>query len=71
VQVQPIICGEYTQQDEPTSNIDPRSVDYIHKTIQELNKDAFVIVISHRLDVEEIADVYLTLEDGRLIEENS
>lgn len=54
--------------DEPTSNIDRESINYICNTIKQINKDRFVIVVSHSSDFNDLADVTLLLKDGNLIE---
>ena len=54
--------------DEPTNGLDPVQIVAMRDVLQELKKDRVLIVSSHVLsEVEQLADEYLILADGRLV----
>ncbi len=57
--------------DEPTSNIDAESENYIHDTIRKLSSSAFIIVISHKAETINIADEIIELQNNRLVHVNN
>ena len=48
--------------DEPTSNLDSRHVEEFIEMIQELKKEALIIVTSHNPRIKEIADEVISLK---------
>lgn len=48
--------------DEPTSNLDSRHVEEFIEMIQELKKEALIIVTSHNPEINEIADEVISLK---------
>lgn len=57
--------------DEPTSALDPDSEAAVHRALDELRRDATVIVISHRRESALRCDRVLYLSNGRLVDEGS
>ena len=54
--------------DEPTNGLDPVQIVAMRDVLQELKKEKVLIVSSHVLsEVEQLADEYLILADGRLV----
>ena len=56
--------------DEPTSNIDVESEIQLKKVIDNLPKDATVIIIAHRPATIENVDKVLKVDDGKVIQVN-
>ena len=54
--------------DEPTSNLDPESEDYIARATKELVKDRISLIIAHRLRTVRMADRIIVLEKGKIAE---
>lgn len=57
--------------DEPTSALDPESEAAVHTALDELRRDATVIVISHRRESALRCDRVLYLHDGHLVDEGT
>jgi len=57
--------------DEITASVDYENEQIIRDTIFNLPKDKIVLIISHRKELLEGADVLLTVNDGRLVESSS
>lgn len=55
--------------DEPTSNVDIESEIQVKKVIDNLSKDATVIIIAHRLATIKNVDKILKVENGKVIQE--
>jgi ABC-type multidrug transport system fused ATPase/permease subunit len=55
--------------DEPTSALDPQAETAVHRALDELRREAIVLVISHRRDSALRCDRVLYLRDGRLVAE--
>ncbi len=53
--------------DEPVSNVDPESEQYIYDTITGLAGKMIIIIISHKVETNKIADVVITLKDSKFI----
>ena len=54
--------------DEPTSNIDVESEIQLKKVIDNLPKDATVIIIAHRPATIENVDKVLKVDDGKVVQ---
>ncbi len=57
--------------DEPTAALDPMAEAQIYELFQRVNRDRFVIYITHRLGAARIADEILVLQDGHIVEQGS
>jgi ABC-type bacteriocin/lantibiotic exporter with double-glycine peptidase domain len=55
--------------DEPTSALDPTAEAAVNRALNELRRDAVVLVVSHRRDSAVRCDRVLYLRDGRLVAE--
>src|SRR5262249_15038975 len=51
--------------DEATSHLDGPTQDRVLQTVAELAEDRAVLLVAHRLEVARIADVVVTIEEGR------
>lgn len=57
--------------DEATSALDSKNKEIIRQELEQLKKNRIIIMVSHDLNyVNGIADVILTIEDGKIKEEN-
>ena len=59
--------------DEPTGNLDARTGQSILQILQTLSqeKQSTLMLVTHSLEVAKSADRILTLEDGKLLEQES
>ncbi|MBD3851740.1 MAG: AAA family ATPase, partial [Acidobacteria bacterium] len=53
--------------DEPDQSLDPHAMERITRMISELRRDKTILVITHSMDLAEMADRRVVLRDGRLI----
>ena len=54
--------------DEPTGNLDEKSSRIVLGLLQEISKEALVVIVSHnRLDAEEYADRIIELSEGKVV----
>ena len=55
--------------DEPTGNLDTKSSDEIIQLLKKANKEykQTIIMITHNLEIAELADRIIQLEDGKII----
>lgn len=54
--------------DEPTAALDPVSESKIYELFSKMNKDKFVMYITHRLGAAKIAEEILVLDQGKIVE---
>lgn len=52
--------------DEPTSSIDSESEILVHNSIKKIAKDKFIIIVSHKPETLQIADVVYKVEDKKI-----
>lgn len=57
--------------DEPTGNLDSKASDEIVTLLKKSNKDykQTIIMITHNLEIAEVADRIIKIEDGKIVEE--
>ena len=57
--------------DEPTGNLDTKSSDEIVELLKKSNKDykQTIIMITHNMEIANIADRIIKIEDGKIISE--
>ena len=57
--------------DEPTGNLDSKASDEIVTLLKKSNKDykQTIIMITHNLEIEKVADRIIKIEDGKIVEE--
>ena len=57
--------------DEPTGNLDSKSSDEIVALLKKTNKELkqTIIMITHNMEIEKIADRIIKIEDGKIVEE--
>ncbi|MEG1535954.1 MAG: ABC transporter ATP-binding protein/permease [Clostridia bacterium] len=57
--------------DEPTGNLDSKNSKVIFDLFKELSKDILIVVVTHNKKLmQEYADYYLCLQDGKIVETN-
>lgn len=57
--------------DEVTSALDAESEESIHETLRQLKKQMTIIIVSHRLNIVDIADEVILFEAGHITERGS
>jgi len=57
--------------DEATSELDSKSEQLIHESVEKLGKNKTVIIIAHRLSTIKNADKIIVLFDGKIVEEGT
>ncbi len=57
--------------DEPTSNLDSKTEEYIRASLEHLMKGRTTFIIAHRLRTIKEADLILVLKEGRIVEKGT
>ena len=57
--------------DEATSNLDHKTEQVLHQTLEDISRDLTVVMIAHRLNTTRIADRIYQLENGRIARQGS
>jgi putative ABC transport system ATP-binding protein len=58
--------------DEPTGNLDSATADAVLKLFADLNSDGrTIVVVTHETDIRSVARRQITLEDGRIVDDET
>jgi ABC-type transport system involved in cytochrome bd biosynthesis fused ATPase/permease subunit len=53
--------------DEPTADLDPKSAELVARAVERLLADRTVLLVTHRPDLEALADRVVRLAGGRIL----